>query len=786
MIESWNDTQQYFREQDPKRVYYLSMEFLMGRSLTNSLYNLEVKGTFSEGLRQLGYSLEDLVEKERDAALGNGGLGRLAACFLDSMASENLPAWGYGIRYQYGMFRQEMHDGFQHENPDYWLNFGNPWEIERPNIAYPIKFYGHVSTVDVDNHQVFKWDSGEEVTAVAYDTPIPGWNTPNTINLRLWSAKPSREFDLESFNTGDYVQAILAKQRAETISAVLYPDDRTYQGKELRLKQQFFMVSATLQDIIRRFLVTHDASFDAFPQKVALQLNDTHPTIGVPELMRLLMDEHGLGWTKAWDITTRVFSFTNHTVLPEALEKWPVDLVENVLPRHMQIIYDINWRFTQELRGVIGDDYDKIGRMSIIEEGEGYEKSVRMAHLALVASHTVNGVAAIHSELIKTTIFREFHAVMPEKFQNKTNGVTQRRWLAFCNPALSELITETLGTSAWVKELDLLQGLREYAEDPAFQKRWGEIKRENKRKLADLVFEKTGTRVPTDALFDIQVKRIHEYKRQLLNVFAIIHRYNALKAMSPEERAKQVPRVCIVGGKAAPGYDMAKRIIKLVSAVGETVNKDPEIGDLLKVVFLPDYNVSSAEVIVPGAELSQHISTAGTEASGTSNMKFAMNGCLIIGTMDGANVEIAEEIGEGNMFIFGHRADAVPGLRREREYFNVPEGFYKIIDQIRGGTFGWEDFFHPVCDAVCGGADYYLLANDFESYLEAQRRVDEAYADQARWNKMSILSVAGSGKFSSDRTIREYAEDIWDVKPCKRPMTKSNAPPKHFGEAEKM
>jgi starch phosphorylase len=515
------------------------------------------------------------------------------------------------------MFRQEMHDGFQHENPDYWLNFGNPWEIERPNIAYPIKFYGHVSTVDVDNHQVFKWDSGEEVTAVAYDTPIPGWNTPNTINLRLWSAKPSREFDLESFNTGDYVQAILAKQRAETISAVLYPDDRTYQGKELRLKQQFFMVSATLQDIIRRFLVTHDASFDAFPEKVALQLNDTHPTIGVPELMRLLMDEHGLGWTKAWDITTRVFSFTNHTVLPEALEKWPVDLVENVLPRHMQIIYDINWRFTQELRGVIGDDYDKIGRMSIIEEGEGYEKSVRMAHLALVASHTVNGVAAIHSELIKTTIFREFHAVMPEKFQNKTNGVTQRRWLAFCNPALSELITETLGTSAWVKELDLLQGLREYAEDPAFQKRWGEIKRENKQRLADLVFEKTGTRVPTDALFDIQVKRIHEYKRQLLNVFAIIHRYNALKAMSKEERLKQVPRVCIVGGKAAPGYDMAKRIIKLVSAVGETVNKDPEIGDLLKVVFLPDYNVSSAEVIVPGAELSQHISTAGTEASGT-------------------------------------------------------------------------------------------------------------------------------------------------------------------------
>jgi starch phosphorylase len=545
------------------------------------------------------------------------------------------------------------------------------------------------------------------------------------------------------------------------------------------------MVSATLQDIIRRYLVTHDASFDDFPEKVALQLNDTHPTIGVPELMRLLMDEHGLGWTKSWDITTRVFSFTNHTVLPEALEKWPVDLVENVLPRHMQIIYDINWRFTQELRGIMGDDYDRIGRMSIIEEGEGY-KNVRMAHLALIASHTVNGVAAIHSELIKTTIFKEFYEIMPEKFQNKTNGVTQRRWLSFCNPALGDLITETLGTDAWVKELDLLQGLRAHCDDEAFQAKWSAIKRENKVKLAALVKEKTGVVVSPDALFDIQVKRIHEYKRQLLNVFAIIHRYNALKAMSDHERSQQIPRVCIVGGKAAPGYDMAKRIIKLVSAVGEVVNKDPEIGDLLKVVFLPDYNVSSAEVIVPGSELSQHISTAGTEASGTSNMKFAMNGCLIIGTMDGANVEIAEEIGEDNMFIFGARADRVPGLRREREHFNVPEGFYKIVDQIRSGAFGWADFFHPVCDAVCGGADYYLLANDFESYLDAQRRVDEAYADQRRWNKMSILSVAGSGKFSSDRTIREYAEDIWDVQPCRRPMPRSNAPPKPFGGAEKM
>ena len=782
LIESWNDTQQYFREQDPKRVYYLSMEFLMGRSLTNSLFNLELNGTYREALKQLGYEMENLVEKERDAALGNGGLGRLAACFLDSMASENLPAWGYGIRYQYGMFRQEVIEGFQHENPDYWLNFGNPWEIERPNIAYPIKFYGNVEILESEGRQAFIWNSGEEVTAVAYDTPIPGWNTPNTINMRLWSAKPSREFDLESFNTGDYVQAILAKQRAETISAVLYPDDRTYQGKELRLKQQFFMVSATLQDIIRRYLVTHEDNFDDFPDKVALQLNDTHPTIGVPELMRLLMDEHGLGWTKSWDITTRVFSFTNHTVLPEALEKWPVDLVENVLPRHMQIIYDINWRFTQELRGIMGDDYDTIGRMSIIEEGDGH-KNVRMAHLALIASHTVNGVAAIHSELIKTTIFKDFYQIMPEKFQNKTNGVTQRRWLAFCNPKLSALITETLGTSAWIKELDLLSDLRLHCDDPAFQAKWAAVKRENKLRLAELVKAKTGVDVNPNALFDIQVKRIHEYKRQLLNVMYIIHRYNALKAMTPAEREKQVDRVCIIGGKAAPGYDMAKRIIKLVSAVGDTVNKDPDIGDKLKLVFLSDYNVSSAEIIVPGSELSQHISTAGTEASGTSNMKFAMNGCLIIGTMDGANVEIAEEIGQENMFIFGARADVVPSLRREREFFNVPPEFYKIVDQIRSGYFGWSDFFAPVCDAVCGAQDYYLLANDFNDYIRAQEAVDENYRNQALWTKKSILSVAGSGKFSSDRTIREYAEDIWDVKPTKRPMPTN---PKPYGPSHKM
>ena len=764
------------------------------RSLLNSLYNLDLKETYTEGLAQLGYDMEALRQKERDAALGNGGLGRLAACFLDSMATLDLPAWGYGIRYQYGMFRQALSDGFQREQPDYWLNFGNPWEIERPNVYgaarphlcarssttltrcharrryYPVNFYGHVSVgQDAQGRQAFRWHAGEEVLAVAYDTPIPGWKTTNTNNLRLWSAKPAREFDLESFNTGDYVAAILSKQRAETISSVLYPDDRTYQGKELRLKQQFFMVSATLQDILRRFKDAHPGDThliaEKFPELVALQLNDTHPTIGVPELMRLLMDENGLGWTAAWDVTTRVFSFTNHTVLPEALEKWPVELVEALLPRHMQIIYDINWRFVQELQKAFPDDLERVGRMSIIEEGE--TKCVRMAHLALVASHTVNGVAAIHSELIKTTIFRDFYALWPKKFQNKTNGVTPRRWLAFCNPPLRQLISGALKTDAWIGEADLLTGLRPFADDAAFRAEWAAVKRAAKVRLAAVIAEQCGVTVSPDAMFDIQVKRIHEYKRQLLNVLSIIHRYDTIKRMTPAARKAVVPRVCVIGGKAAPGYDMAKRIIKLVNAVGHKINNDPDVGDLLKLVFIPDYNVSLAEVIVPASELSQHISTAGTEASGTSNMKFALNGCLIIGTMDGANVEIAEEIGAENMFIFGALAHDVPRLRRERAAFRPCDRFFAVCDMIRNGTFGWADFFAPIVDSITGG-DYYLLGVDFEAYLAAQERVDATYRDADKWTRMSILSSAGSGKFSSDRTIREYAKDIWRVTPAVR------------------
>lgn len=769
LIESWNDTQTYFKEVDPKRVYYMSMEFLMGRSLLNALYNLDVRDAYNEALLELGYNLETLVEKERDAALGNGGLGRLAACFLDSMASLNLPAWGYGIRYQYGMFRQVLVDGFQHEQPDYWLNFGNPWELERSaSIAYPISFYGHVSVHEENGRQAFRWNPGETVTAVAYDTPIPGFKTNNTINLRLWAAKPDREFDLQAFNTGDYVQAILSKQRAETLSSVLYPDDRTYEGKELRLKQQHFFVSATVQDVIRRYKEGHD-NWDAFTEKVAFQMNDTHPTLLVPELMRVLMDLEGLGWTKAWELVSGTCNFTNHTVLPEALERWPIGMLEKLLPRHMQIIYDINWRFLQQMRGMLGDDWDRISRLSIIEETASGEKCVRMAYLAVMASAHVNGVAAIHSEILKHDVFKAFYEVFPEKFQNKTNGVTPRRWLAFCNPPLRDLITSTLGTDAWINELDRLRELREHADDPELQRRWQEVKDANKARAIALIEKNAGVALPNKhAMLDVQVKRIHEYKRQLLNVLSIIHRYDAIRKMSPQDKANVVPRIVVIGGKAAPGYEMAKRIIKLVSAVAQKVNNDPAVGDLLKVVFFPDYNVSSAEVIIPGTELSQQISTAGTEASGTGNMKFAMNGALIIGTMDGANIEIAEEIGKENMFIFGALAQDVPRLRAERPSFQPDPRFTHVVNMIRTGEFGWEDYFGPLVDAITY-SDYYLLANDFPAYLAAQEAVDAKYKDTAAWTRSSIMSVAGSGFFSSDRTIREYATDIWGAEPCPVP-----------------
>jgi starch phosphorylase len=822
LMENWNATYKHFHAENPKQAYYISMEFLQGRALTNAIGNLGLTGEYSDALRTLGYNLEDCASVERNMGLGNGGLGRLAACFLDSIATLNLPAWGYGLRYKYGLFKQGIDPttGQQMEYADDWLEVGNPWEVKR-QVAHKISFGGAVTDG--------VWVPGQTINAVAYDSPIPGYKTKNCISLRLWDAEVApKDFDLASFNAGDYETSMAETNLAQQLCAVLYPGDGTREGKALRLSQQYMLCSASVQDILARFKERGN-DWPSLPTKVAIQMNDTHPTLAAPELMRILMDQEGMDWDTAWGLTSKTVAYTNHTVMPEALEKWPLELMQELLPRHVEIIMKIDEQFIASVKKAYPKATEaemtaKLGAMRILEnyvtpeaaaaaaavkakaaaakatvdpaykgtvaETEAEEAipapMVRMANLCCIAGFAINGVAAIHSEIVRTFTFKDFAELYPEKFQNKTNGVTPRRWLAFCNPQLSGVITEAIGTDEWVTDTALLEKLAPLAKDADLQKKWKDAKIERKKLCAKLILDSTGVKVPINAMFDIQIKRIHEYKRQLLNIMGIIHRYNEMKAMTPAERAKVTPRVCVFGGKAYATYLQAKRIVRLVTAVGDVVNNDPEIGDLLKVVFVPDYNVSLAETLIPASELSQHISTAGTEASGTSNMKFQMNGCLILGTLDGANVEIAEEIGNENMFIFGARADQVPQLRNEREHFNVPAGFYAIVDQIRTGAFGWAEFFQPVCDAVCGGSDRYLLANDFEQYIDAQRRVDEAYADQTRWTKMSILSVAGSGKFSSDRTIREYAEDIWDVKPCRRPMPKSNAPPKAFGEAEKM
>ncbi|KAG6583977.1 Glycogen phosphorylase 1, partial [Cucurbita argyrosperma subsp. sororia] len=768
LIERWHDTQIHFKRKDPKRVYFLSLEYLMGRSLSNSIINLGIRDQCADALSQLGFEFEVLAEQEGDAALGNGGLARLSACQMDSLATMDFPAWGYGLRYQYGLFRQVILDGFQHEQPDYWLNFGNPWEIERVHVTYPVKFYGTVEE-DISNGEKYKvWIPGEMVEAVAYDNPIPGYGTRNTITLRLWAAKPSNQHDMEAYNTGDYIDAVVTRQRAETISSILYPDDRSHQGKELRLKQQYFFVSASLQDIIRRFKDGHK-DLNQFPDKVALQLNDTHPALAIPEVMRILVDEERLGWNEAFDITCKIFSFTTHTVLAEALEKIPVDLLESLLPRHLQIIYDINSYFMEELKRRIGLDYNRLSRMSIVEEGA--VKSIRMANLSIFCSHTVNGVSRLHSELLQTRVFKDFYEMWPEKFQCKTNGVTQRRWIVVSNPSLCALISKWLGTESWIRDIDLLMGLREYAADISLHQEWQMVRKINKMRLAEYIEATSGLKVSLDAMFDVQIKRIHEYKRQLLNIIGIIHRYDCIKNMAKDDRKKVVPRICIIGGKAAPGYEMAKKIIKLCHAVAEKINNDSDIGDLLKLVFIPDYNVSVAEMIIPGADLSQHISTAGHEASGTGCMKFLMNGCLLLATADGSTVEIIEEIGEDNMFLFGAKVHEVATLREKGStIIKVPLQFARVVRMVRDGYFGFQDYFQSLCDTVEGSDDYYLLGADFESYLEAQAAADKAFVDQKKWTQMSILSTAGSGRFSSDRTIQDYAEQTWGIEPCRCPL----------------
>lgn len=772
LIDRWNITQQHHTREDPKRIYYLSLEFLLGRSLDNCLLSLGVKDIYKKALDELGFRLEDLIGEEVDAALGNGGLGRLAACYMDSLATLDYPAWGYGIRYNYGIFKQLIVDGYQTEFPDYWLNFGNPWEIERLDVSYEVRFRGYVNKVTEEDGTIsYVWEGGEKVVAVAYDVPIPGYGTMNTINIRLWSAKPAREFDFAMFNDGNYEKAVEEQKSAENITSVLYPNDNHMVGKILRLKQQYFFVCATLQDAIRRFKKTNRPWSD-FPYQVSIQLNDTHPTLGIPELQRILIDEEGLSWDDAWDIVTKTFSFTNHTVLPEALERWAVPLIQDLLPRHMMIIFDINLFFLQKVEKKFPGDRDRLRRMSIIEEG--HPQNVRMAFLAIVGSHTVNGVAELHSNLIKNVIFADFVEYYEgNKFTNVTNGITPRRWLHQCNPALSEFISSKLGGDGWVRDLEQLKKLKEFADDPAVQKQWMAIKRENKVRLADYIHSITSIQVSPDSLFDIQVKRIHEYKRQFMNILGVIHRYLRLKKMTPEQKAKEVPRLVVFAGKSAPGYFIAKLVIKLINSVGEVVNNDPEIGDILKVVFIPNYNVSLAEIIIPASDISQHISTAGTEASGTSNMKFVLNGGIILGTVDGANIEIGEEIGEENIFFFGVKADEVEDIRHLNRYrkIEMDPDLRNVLDAIEKGTFGDPKIFEPLVATLTVGGDYYLISKDFASYIEAQADADEAYKDKVGWAKKSILCTAGMSKFSSDRSINEYAEKIWKIKPCSVPAT---------------
>lgn len=768
LIERWKDTQIYFQEKDCKRVAYLSLEYLLGRSLQNAIVNLDLVENYSQAMYNLGQNLELIYDQERDAGLGNGGLGRLAACFMDSLASMDLPGWGYGLRYTYGMFHQKIKDGHQHEFPDYWLAHGNPWEVERMDVVQPVRFFGHVVEKVVDGVQKSVWEGGEEVLAVAYDIPIPGYRTFNTLNIRLWGATPSKEFDLENFNKGDFYKSVEERRKAETITHVLYPNDNTEKGKELRLKQQYFFVCATVGDLIRRFKKKH-SNFQFFPEKVAIQLNDTHPTLAVVELFRVLIDEEELGWEEAWGIINRTFAYTNHTVLPEALEKWPVSLMEQLLPRHMKLIYDINLRFLQQVEEKWPGDIDRLRRMSIIQEHPF--RAVRMANLAIVASHTVNGVAKLHTQLLVESVFADFHAFYQNKFQNKTNGVTPRRWIQQANPDLYLLISGYLRTEDWVMQTDLLKHLSGFADNKEFQTQWMSVKRANKIRLAKYIKRRTGIVVSPDMLFDVQVKRIHEYKRQLMNILSVVYRYRQIKHMPAHEKAKVVKRCVIFGGKAAPGYYLAKMIIKFINNVAEVINHDPAVNDYLKVVFIPNYNVSLAEIIIPASDISQHISTAGMEASGTSNMKFSMNGGIILGTLDGANIEINEEVGPENIFIFGALANEVPRLREKtRAGEVVPDpAFQQALGMIQTGVFGQPNQFSDMIDSVSNGNDYYLLAADFASYLDAQRRVDESFKDKEKWVKMSIGNTAGSGNFSSDRTIREYAEDIWKIEPHRRP-----------------
>lgn len=764
LFERWIETQQSYYRKDAKRIYYLSMEYMMGRTLCNALINIDLAEPLRKALWELGMDIEDLARIEFDAGLGNGGLGRLAACFLDSMATLELPAYGYGMRYEYGIFTQKIINGNQVETPDHWLRYGNPWEIERPEYIYLVKFYGHTITKQGKNgKETIKWVDTEDLIAMAYDTPIPGYKNNTVNNLRLWAAKSTRDFNLEFFNSGDYDSAVHEKISSETLSKVLYPRDDIIQGRVLRLKQEYFLVSATLQDIVRRFKKTNK-DFSNFPDKVTIQLNDTHPSLAIAELMRILLDKEYLDWDEAWGITVKTFNYTNHTVMPEALEKWKVSLLQQVLPRHMQIIFEINYRFLQNIRTKFPNDVARLRRTSIIEEST--EKFVRMANLSIIGSSSVNGVAALHTEIIKNDLFRDFYDLWPERFNNKTNGITQRRWLLLANPALSTLITNKIG-SGWITDLYQLKKLESFAKDKKFQKEWMQVKQENKEKLAAFISDRTGIKINVHSIFDAQIKRIHEYKRQLLNVLHVVTLYNRIKMKKANDIT---PRTIIFAGKAAPSYLNAKLIIKLISSIADVVNNDSDIGDKLKVVFLPDYSVTLAERITPAADLSEQISTAGMEASGTGNMKFALNGALTIGTLDGANVEIKEQVGEKNIFIFGLTAEQVQQQHNSGyspfHLYQENDELRQAVDSISSGEFYDEqlDLFKNITDGLLHN-DYYMLLADYQSYIDTQALVDKTYKNQEKWAEMSIFNCANMGMFSSDRTIKEYNDEIWKAKP---------------------
>ena len=773
IIHQWDLSRKTQRAKSAKRVYYLSLEFLMGRAMTNNIINLGLEKNVREALSSLGYQLEDLVDQEPDAGLGNGGLGRLAACFLDSLATLEIPAYGYGIRYNYGIFNQQVRNGWQVEQPDNWLKDGNPWEIKRSDLVYPVYFGGEVKVLRENGRDIFKWIPSEQVNGMAYDTPIIGYGGKTINTLRLWSAQSPMEFSFQEFNSGDYTEAVRHKINAENISQVLYPNDTLYMGKELRLKQQYFFVACSLADIVRRFKRKEKYSWSKFPDEAAIQLNDTHPSIAVPELMRILIDQEDLSWDEAWDITVRTLGYTNHTLMPEALEKWSIPMLESILPRHMQIIYEINHRFIQKAASYFPLQNEKLAKVSIIEESN--PKMVRMANLAIIGTHSTNGVAQLHSDLLKSSMFPEFNMIFPERFNNKTNGITQRRWLLDANPLLAAKISEAIG-DGWITDFSQISKLAPFADDKAFREDFAKIKHEAKVRAADFLRKDSGIVIDPDTIMDVQVKRIHEYKRQLMNALNILMIYDRLKN-DAAFAASFPPTTFLFGGKAAPGYVNAKLIIKFINNIAHVINTDPAVRGKLAVFFMPNYRVTMAERVIPCTNISEQISTAGLEASGTGNMKFMVNGALTMGTLDGANVEIAQEVGDENIFIFGHKEEEIVALKKDyrpMDWVEKDELIRRVVELVDNNHFNLNEpgIFEPLRRSLFEYGDKYCIFADLRMYHDRHNEATDLYRDDFdSFCRKSILNIAASGKFSSDRTIKEYADEIWHVSPC--PVKKS-------------